>query len=912
MAERYVYTRAKSERGNSSGFTCRSEGIVGAVQKEIQALSFTEHEVRNYAGEYIPVWEKLALSGRQDKVILQRTTRRRTAEGIVQQACGYVLELNEEILVQPAAWGSLDFRIQEEPVRLPTSPAALEPLGKVLEFFDLNREQLLRLVKSCFDAKLCGSMCLVGVDFSRRGAVQMGSQLLMWVYSLLPFALRRELNCTTCFEGAWNSGYHLGLVPAALLEGDESRPAASVRRSFFAGSGILFYQGQVEYDPGTGRMRYGEQNGLYSQWLGSVIRQALSPENGRTEQLLAQIDAIYRRFDVMIRSLPEEDRYSPNYYDALCWNLMRQTDGAAHPISARSDLTCIEDLLAFGSWPEVLNALGDMLDVLERLYTTPATAQLIRLMTKIVQLDGANDTLCRARELFSAFLSRDMENAEMGESSAVSARYLQLMTANGMERGTALQFLSRVFFPETFAVSPDVAELSLWERVGTSRLPSEGLRRCNDWMSSYVNVCMNTEELIDCADTVIRELDGLASRLLEQALECLLGAQESRCYYARLEILPGHLTACCQCYADAWNRVPEQYRLMAERYYTRLLKLLCREYVRCWNGRSDLNSVCNLATVFRRDGWYKQGNSYLRELVLAHCADICEYDWEKLKERLNREDSGILQRLWQVLDLLEDLRADAEMKHLLTRQVCRYILHRVPGYVNDTWIVCEVREREDLRREGYYLELLTLREFLQGKEQTLERLQYCIKRNHVPTELMKDMMKFLYRVFQQGGTTRLSLTAVEGLFIGSRERLKISQLDVFRTVCQVRSGAALIQLLNCWPSAPEAQNLTARQRKLTEATRRKGAYPWLKTNKGLMEALMRLSQEKDVLAKAAQNQEDFYLAFAEAINELAPVGTKARPMAVKINGRLLALQEEQAGLKTRMACSARKRRLLAE
>lgn len=908
VTEQYVYTRARTEHGASNGFTYRTEGIVGAVQKEIQSLANAEHEVRDFGGEYIPVWEKQTLSGRQDKVILQKSLRRRTPEGVVQRASGYVLDVGDPLLARPACWNGLAYPMQRgRAERLTPEEGDLAPLVEVLAYFNMNREQFLRLVKSCFNAKLCGTVTLIAVDYGRRGAVEQGFQLLLWIYRFLPYALRRELNGTTCFESGWNSRYHLGLVPTALLGDTEGRTGY---RAFFPNGGTLFDHGQIEYIGGPRRMRFEEQGGLYSQWLSVAIRQAMEAE--AAQRVLAGMDSVYRRFDQMISSLPEEDRYSPNYYDALCWNQLRLGENRGSSLPARGDMTYFEDFLAFGSWPEVLDAVSDILDALERLYTTPASPQLIRLVTKILLLDGAERELDRAKELLAAILSKDMESAEIGESSTVSARYLQVMTANGLDRGTALQILSRVFFPETFNAPAKVTENGLWENAGTSRLAEEGLRRCNDWMSSYVNVCLNADELIDCGETVITELNGFPQKLLEQALDCLLGAQETRCYYAKLEILPSHLTACFRCMDQAWENTPEPYRIAAERYYAKLLKLLIREYVSCWAGRSSLRTICELAAAFRRENWQSKHRSELRELVLTHCADIGEYEWERLKTCLSKEDSGILQRLWQVLDLLEDMQADADLENRLARQICRYVLHSVPAYVNDNWLVCEVRDRPELAWEGYYLELLTLRDFLQGTEQTLERLQQYIKKNHVPGELMKDMMKFLYRAFQQEGMAHLDLAAVEGVYIASRGRLKVTQQEVFRTVCRVRGGRALIQLLECWPTAAPSKGLKPRQLKKLEADCRPAAYPWLKTNQSLMEALLRLSQDRETLSRAAAEEETFYLELAEAINALAPAGTVARPYAVRIIGQLLALQEEGAGLKIKMICSSRKRLLLAE
>ncbi len=908
MAEQYVYTRAQSERGTASGFTCRTEGVVGAVQKEIQSLALTDHTIRDFAGEFLPVWEKLALSGRQDKVILQLTRQKRTAEGIIQTSSGYVLDLKEELLVHPAAWGGLDYQIQPEQLSLAPVAVPLKPLDLVLEFFQITPEQFLQLLKSCFDAKVSGTVTLIGVDFSRTEAIPMGNQLMLWIFSLLPHALRRELNYTTCYQGPWNSGYHLGLVASSLLE-QSGGQVTGFYRSILGQGGTIFYRGQVDLDQNAPHMGYPAENSIYSQWLEAAIHQARFPGKVRAEQILANVDAVYRGFDRMIYSLPEEDRFRSNYYDALCWNLMQRGGAQRKGGVDRHDLACFEDLLAFGSWPSVIDSLEGMLDALEQSSAGPASPQLIRLMTKMVLLDGAEGTLGRARELLSAFLARDMEAADMGESSAISARYLQLMTDSGMERSAALHFLGRVFFPDSV---PPEADPALWDRIGTSRLAKEGLRRCNDWMIGYVNVCLNAEELIECADTVLRELNGMTNPLLEQAMDCLLGAQETRSYYAKLEILPAHLQTCVQCISGAWTRAPEAHRLVAERYYNRLLKLLCRQYISYWTGRNDLCALCNLANSVPQNSWTGPEHSYLRELALAQCADICEYDWEKLKLQLNGEDSAILQRLWQVMDFLEALQLHLELRNQLTRQVCRYVLHRVPAYVNDDWIVCEVREREDLRREGYYLELLTIRTFLQGKEQTLERLQYCIKLHHLPGELMNDMTKFLYRVFHQGGMSRLSLPAIEGFYIASRERLKISQLEVFRAVCRVRGGDALIELLHCWPTAPMAENLSVRQQKHTQALRREAAYPWLKTNQSLMDALARLSQDHETLTLAARGSETFYMDLAQAIEDLAPVGTKARPLAVKICTSLLTRQEAGAGVKIRMLCNSRKRRLQAE
>ncbi len=904
MAEQYVYVRGNPERGNINGFTCRTAGVVGAVQREISTLTSSTGHVKNVLGEYIPIWEKVTLSGKQDKVILQRTEQFYTADGLLRRASGYVLDLGEALLTHPTAWLGLSYHIQPEQLSLAPNVVELLPLPQVLTYYQISQQQLLQLLKSCFDARLNDRITLIAVDYTTKEDVSMGDQLLLWIYSLLPFTLRRELNCTTCYEGKWGTRYHLGLVPMQVLE------AGKKSRGIPGDVGTIFYRGRIEYNPGTERSDADLPDGIFIQWLRTLIAQLVEPDRQHPGQLLQKLDGIYRRFDRMISSLPEEDRFKPQYHDALCWSFARQGQSGKVGPFTREELNYFEDLLAFGSWPEVLELLEGGLDALECSISGPASSQVIRLLTKLILLDAPDATLHRAREMLSACLARDMEAAEIGESSAVSARYMDLMVGVGMERAVALQYLGCTFFPSEFPSVLAESRPTLWENLGTSRLPREGLRRCNDWMSSYVNVCLNAEELVDCADTVIRELEGLSIKLLEQALDCLLGAQETRCYYAKLEVLPAHLALCTQCRNDVWKHRNGSGQAVLEHYYDRLLQLLCRQYVSYWTGRNTLTAVCGLSANLNR--WDPLSSTYLRELALSQCADICEYDWEKLKEQLDTEQSDLLEKLYQALELLEQLGGNEELRNQLCRQVCRYLLHRVPDYINADWLVSQVREQTQLNREGYYLELLTVRDFLQGKEQTLERLQLCIKARHLPAEFMNDMMKFLYRVFQQGGLPHLSPMAVEGFYIANRDRLKVSQLDVFRAICRVRGGKAFLSLLHCWPTSPLQTDLSPRQRKAAVAAQRTGAYAWLKVTPSLMEALDRLSQDQETLTLAARENPAFYLQLADAIDAMVPVGTRARPTAATICQRLLTLQEQDASLKTRMICSTRRRRLTSE
>jgi hypothetical protein len=553
-----------------------------------------------------------------------------------------------------------------------------------------------------------------------------------------------------------------------------------------------------------------------------------------------------------------------------------------------------------------------MLDALESLYVTPASAQLIRLMTKIVQLDGAEKDLSRAQELLAAFLSQDMEAAEIGESSAVSAKYLQLMASGGMTRAQALEYLERSFFPDRFPVSPELRSPQLWHRIGTSRLSTEGARRCNDWVGSYANLALNAEELLECPEIILRELNGFRPELLSLALDSLLGAQEARCYYAKLEILPAHLTTCCHNIAQVRETLPEDYWAVAERYYTKLFLQLGREYLAYWQGKYTLHGICDLMAEFRREGHRTSEDGLLKELIVAQCSAICEYDWDTLKDCMSTEDSEILQRLWLVLDQLDEFWLGGDLGERLCNQIFRYVLHALPSYVDDDWIVDNMAARQGVQRQSYYLEMLALRDYLSGEEQDLERLQRCIRAYHVPAGMMQDMMKVLYRLFSRGGLEQLELTALQGIFVASAKRLKVNQLDVFHAVCQVRGGEALLSLLGNWPSAPTAEELTGFRRKRVEGKRRAGAYSWLKTDESFLSTLEDLSGEQDVLKQAAEGTENFFLRLMEEVNQLAPVGTQGRKIAVRINRNLLEVLEKESGFATRVLCGSRKRTLLAE
>ncbi len=920
MVDQYIYTRIeRPARGMGQGFLGRTDGIGGAVQKGVQALTNLEYSAGDGEGNCFPVWMKAALPGYGEKVVFQQVGKARTENGIVSLYHGYVLDQSEEIFEHPELWGGFPFCASpaaipatlERREKPPLREEPVVPLGRVLDYFQLSTTGFIRLVRSCFDAKRSGELVLVAVDYSRPEARRMGLQLLIWLYRFLPIALRRSVDCTTCIAEGGKERCTVGLIPADRVSPRDGRPAPERRRGLHSGGCILFADGKVERTAGnSGKEPSGS---LFGQWLDALAAWTVKQPVRQAERTMATLNRVYRRFDTMIASLPEGDRCKLNYYDALCWyHLMFDGDEAGRRVPARSDLTCFEDLLAFGSWPEVVRSVGKMLDALESLYVTPASAQLIRLMTKIVRLDGADENLSRAREMMCAFLSRDMETAEIGESSAVSAKYIQLMATGGMTKAEALELLERSFFPAEFEAPGEVDCAAIWRRAGTSRLKSEGERRCVDWVSGYVNVCLTVDELIDSADTVMRELDGFRPDLLSRVLDCLLGAQETRCYYAKLEILPGHLTACCRCISQVRRHVPEDYWEAAERYYTRLFMQLCREYLLYWEGKHTLTGICDLMAEFQKEGRRRSEDGLLKELIVAQCSGICEYDWETLKEQMGKEDGGILQRLWRILDHLDDYWTGDDLGDRLCSQVCRYLLHGLPAYVDDEWLAAQVEERQGLKRAGYYLELLTLREFLSGREQSLAHLQFCIRLYHVPAEPMQDMMKFLFRVFQRGGLRRLDLLALQGIYTAGRKRLRASQLEVFHAVCQVRGGGALIELLGYWPSAGPAEELTGRRLKRNEAKRRRGAVSWLKTDERLMRTLEQLSLEKEFLRRTAAGTENFILSLMEEINQLAPVGTKARAAAVRINRNLLELLDEESGFATRVLCGSRKRKLLAE
>jgi hypothetical protein len=825
----------------------------------------------------------------------------------------------DPVFAHPEQWGGFPFWRggTEVPKQLSTLAAPdlkkrpMLPLGQTLRHFGMDTSGFVRLIRSCFDAEQSGELVLIAMDPQKEGAEEMALQLLGWLFRFLPMAMRRRVDCTTCLGQGWTGHAVVGFVPLERIQVKDGKLTVSGGLGL-AGGGTLFARGRVER-LGNKPTRPTVAGSLYGQWLESLVAWVEKRPAAQAERGMRALNQVYLRFDDMIASLPEGERCKLNYYDALCWNyLMSAGDETAKRVPARGDLAYFEDLLAFGSWPEVVRSVGKMLDALESLYVAPASARLIRLMTKIVQLDGVEEDLSRAQELLTVFLSRDMEVAEIGESSAVSAKYLQLMASGGMSRAEALEYLERSFFPDKFPVSPELRSPQLWHRLGTSRLSTEGARRCSDWVGSYANLALNAEELMECPEIILRELDGFQPELLSLTLDALLGAQEARCYYAKLEILPTHLTTCCRCISQVRETLPKDYWAVAERYYTKLFLQLGREYLAYWRGNYTLVGICDLMTEFRREGRGRNEDGLMKELIVAQCNAICEYDWDTLKECMGKENEEILQRLWQVLDQLEEFWLGGDLGEQLCSQICRYVLHALPPYVNDHWLVAQTEVRQGLPRRGYYLELLALREFLGSSEQSLEQLQRCIRVYHVPGGAMQDMMKVLYRLFGRGGLERLELVALQGIYVASAKRLKASQLEVFRAVCQVRGGAALLTLLENWPSAPVAEEVTGFRRKRVEGKRRGGAYSWLKTDENLLSALEQLSRDKAVLMKAAEGTENFFFRLMEEVNQLAPVGTCGRKTAVQINTNLLELLEKKSGFATRVLCGSRKRTLLAE
>jgi hypothetical protein len=264
------------------------------------------------------------------------------------------------------------------------------------------------------------------------------------------------------------------------------------------------------------------------------------------------------------------------------------------------------------------------------------------------------------------------------------------------------------------------------------------------------------------------------------------------------------------------------------------------------------------------------------------------------------------------MDQLDDFWLEDDLADRLCSQVFRYLLHGLPPYVEDQWLIRQVRPRGSLKRRGYYLEMLALRDFLSQEEQTLETLQGCIRDYHVPAGAMQDMMKFLFRLFGRGGLGKLETVALQGIYLASGKRLKVSQLEVFQTVCQVRGGEALLELLRQWPSAPAERELSGLRLRKVEGKRREGTYPWLKTDQHMLDTLEELSGQGQLLIHASEGTENFFFRLMEEVNQLVPVGTCGRSTAVRINRKLMELLEKESGFATRVLCGSRKRRLLAE
>lgn len=896
MVERYHFDK-------KTGLSVTS-GISRATQEALREMAMENASGSSPSSD--PVLIKRRLTEQGARVAFQRFWM--THEG--PRAYGYVAEGRDKLFSRPACWGTLlqsSLEDELEPVEeVKTRPRPMMALKTLLNHCELPVESFIRLVCRTFDALEGKEVVLVAMDEGRRDCRMLSEQLIHWVYCLLPYAMRRRADFTTRFDHGIPDRYVLGLVPRHRIATGGSRVGLLTRKGYFSGGGWLYYKGEeIPMGRRTNRKGFAQSDLLYRRWLSSMIRGLYGLDAMEATKALEQMDRVYAAYDELIRHADPGRDCDPRLYGALCWSrFYRGRKGRELPF--REVCGLFEDLLTFGPCPMVKEAAREMLDTFECEYAPPAQEEMIGLLAGILILGGEGLTE-RARELLCAFMARDMETELNGESSAVTAHYLRVLERSGVDRRVGIELLERVFFPGEFPLSSELEELASWEGVGVSRTPREGMRRCSDWVSGYANVCTSGSELIRCGSAILRELEGVEPRRMEVILKALLRAQETRFHYARFEVAPADLVECLRLSRQVEEGAGRSCPKEAKNYYLMLYHQLSRNLEEYLEDRCSLDTILSLWEAFRNE----RGDlpwSTLTRLAQVQSGCLGRMGWDALKTALNGEGPDVLDRLWQALEVLDRVELPQEHKDQVTHQVCRWLLHSLPEFFEEDWILNQVREVPELDRGGYYQELLALRDFLRYQSRTTGELENVVRRYGLSHVGAKDLMKVVFRLYRRGSLKEMDLAAIQGIYVIVGGRMKVTQLETLGLIADRSGLRGLAELLDQFPSASFFGGMSKRKRKEP----REGRYRWLTLDRRFMETLARFCEEERRIKALSLGDGEALWALMEAIDRLSPVGTVHRGAAVRANRNLCRIWAQDVTFMQRLASKSRRKRMLAE
>lgn len=665
MAQQYIYSR--TDQGY--GFTAASPGMTQELQDDAGPHCVPGLK-RPESGQVAALsqFRKLRLA-RSGKVLLQGSAWIGEEDEPSCVSHGYVLDSDELAAAPVENWLALPFHLDspgqdaqlEDLERLETRAFQRRSLSRIMELgLDLDKESFCQMLLACFDALEAHRQVLIALDLSSPAARKVRGQVLFWVYSCLPLALRQDLGFASVFTGdCAPRQIQLAFVDKADVRSGVQLAVETDGQTIPVGGGFLVMDGQILHNGKYPCAWYGQDN-LFARWLREVVDILWEPGyEALWDDALEDLRDAYAGFARQLGRVPPEKRLDPDLYSAACWSAL---EGAQRSLAMVADhlraSLSEQERRTFGV--TVLTRLGSgesgeaqdrVLDEMIQRRRTPAGKEELDVLASL--LTGGQRVRGKALALLGAFLALDADYPE-AIITRVMRRYEKLLPPEGWA-----QLPRRLLFGQL-----EQEERGVWERCGAAFDESALERRRGAWCAETLEACGSVHALPGFIGQETDALPGLDARQREAlALEM---ARRALDILERIEPTPGirdvsDLVRMSEPYQDSacWDGLCQAAQELAAR---------CRPTA----GELTLSAMEELSQVFSPHAGDERLSACWQELLRLQCIGVARREGaippdagtpgrirelsaalpRSFPERLRQDLDGMLTRVYE--QLLDD------------------------------------------------------------------------------------------------------------------------------------------------------------------------------------------------------------------------------------------------------------------
>lgn len=497
MVEQYIYSRSNSGFVNSRnetvklgfGFMAVSPGLDSKTKQylDVHCAKYTNEAVVDDKGQLVQILRKASLPN--DQIVLQNNVSINVAgQRGFHVAHGFVLPVSGSEIAAPERWFSLPYYTTDpnfveggillDSLDSLTGTFKPEPLAAVLSAYGLSLETFGQIVLACFETLDGRRQVMIPFDFTQPGARARQEQLLYWIYSFLPFQLRRQVGFDSVYSpGSGPRTVQIVFVSKAMLQSNGSQLSVKIGRETIAlGANYVLNNGAVY----NGGKPWKAPDGVFARWLNAAVNAAC-----RSNLVTRSVNQIYDEFDKQLTAAGLQATREMQLYDALCWNALAngkgETLGDTHisvTVSPEEADNCRIVILArMQNSDAILSTLVDML----KQHHAPSKPNEIKMLVTALPGNAAK----QIEYALGAFMASDLDLAAPQQQEETLSVYKALLPKD----------CYTLLFSWAFLTGAPKEAGRLWQTVGAdaSRLAAE--KRRHIWYSNQLQQLVQISDL---------------------------------------------------------------------------------------------------------------------------------------------------------------------------------------------------------------------------------------------------------------------------------------------------------------------------------------------------------------------------------------------------------------------------------